>query len=67
MQESWDLQLHGGRDTAPTIPVLLTSKESRPPAWVHAALARPADPLVPTLFFQGPKQSQGHDCQGLWH
>lgn len=57
------------RDTAPTIPVVLTSKENRPPGWIHAVPVLPADPLVPTLFFQGPKQSQGHSCQAdsFWH
>lgn len=43
------------RDTAPTIPVVLTSKENRSPGWIHAVPVLPADPLVPTLFVQGPK------------
>lgn len=57
------------RDTAPTIPVVFTSKENRPPDWINVVLVLSADPLVSTLFFQGPKQSQGHSCQGdsLWH
>lgn len=54
------------RDPAPTIPVVLTSKEKRPPALVHVALVLPADPLVLALIlFLRPKPhpTQGHNCQ----
>lgn len=54
------------RDPAQTIPVVLTSKEKRPPASVHVALVLPADPLVlaPILFLRPTLHpAQGHSCQ----
>jgi len=54
------------RDSAPTIPVVLTPKEKRPPASVHVVLVLPADPLVLTpILFPRPKPhpAQGHNCQ----
>lgn len=55
------------RDPAPNIPVVLPSKEKRPPALVHVTLVLPADPLVlaPILFKRlKPHPTQGHKCQG---
>lgn len=38
-------------------------KGERPPDWIHVVLVLPADPLVPTLLFQGLKQSQDTDAK----